>query len=232
VLVDPGAYSYVPDQWRQYFLSCDAHNTASIGGFFQRGIYFATGTGSARLHSAVDSGSIVVINGSRDLEDGGRQERSWAWIPGHGLVVADRITGPSRRVQLSYHLGSDLRARSDGSSAVVESGTGVPIAVIREHRKGIELRVEQGWVSPSVDRRVQAPVLAQSDTLRPSLFVTEFVLAGLPADGRTAPSVVTALTSSGEGAQVRIHTPTGDWILELGGQPGHQALRSAAVRSH
>jgi len=232
MLVDPGAYSYFPDRWRHYFLSCDAHNTASLGGVFQHGAYFATGTGSARLHSAVDSGSIVVINGSRDLEDGGQQERSWAWIPGHGLVVADRITGPSSTVQLSYHLGSGLRARSDGSSAFVESETGLPLAVIRGFRKGVELRLIQGWVSPSIDRREQAPVLLQSDSLRPSLFVTEFVLAGLPPLGDTVPSVITAVNSSGAGAEVRIHTPAGDWILDLGGPPGHQALRSAGVRSH
>jgi hypothetical protein len=185
---------------------------------------------------AEDLGSIVVVSGQRELDGGGHHERDLIWIPGHGLVVADRVTGSEGPLGLSFHLGSGLRARPSGEGEVDVTDSGTSVMRIRAHGPHTEWRIirgettpTQGWISTSEHVRIPADVITIADSGRSTLFVTEFMLSD-PGAGRGGRESAVESVTSGDGvAALRLRAGNELWTVTIGA-PGSPVRDSAASK--
>lgn len=231
IVADPGAYSYSADVWRRYFVSCEAHNTISTEAIFQDGVFFPVGTGQAQLETAVDSGEIAAIFGSRSLPEGGMQQRAWVWIPRRGLVVVDLVDAPPGALRQLFHLGEGIRAVIAGDTArLVDEKTGILLARVVRHAPRVapwqvitgSRTPLQGWISPARGQAIPADVLVASASSRPAVFVTEFILADPLPSGAAPPTLVSSIAQNGTNLAVRVSAGKTEWLVHLrsdGGSP-------------
>jgi hypothetical protein len=150
ILADPGTYCYHGDpEWRSYFRSTIAHNTAEIGGRSQS----AEGGPFMWLRHAQawelevripDLDWIAEHDGYASLSPQAWHRRSVRLDPAaRGIDITDVIDGGDKEVRLAFHLGPLVRARLDGPRAVL-TWPGSPVA---GSRAGLELPGGLEWTS-------------------------------------------------------------------------------------
>jgi hypothetical protein len=126
ILADPGTYCYHGEpQWRSYFRSTIAHNTAEIGGASQSvdGGPFLW-LRQARTRELVSDTPEVSWTAEHDgyasLRPAARHRRSVALNPGaRSLDITDVIDGGGHEVRLAFHLGPAVTAELDAATALL-----------------------------------------------------------------------------------------------------------------
>ena len=174
ILADPGTYCYHGEpEWRSYFRSTLAHNTAEIGGRSQSvdgGAFMWLRQASTReipvpepgLHWAAEhDGYAVLIPPIQHRRSVGLDKDKCA------IEITDVITGGSQDVRLAFHLGPDVQAVLDGDGAILSWDSGpararARLTLPRELKWSLhrgETSPILGWYSPSLGERVPAYTL-------------------------------------------------------------------------
>lgn len=176
VLADPGTYCYHGEpQWRSYFRSTIAHNTAELDNRDQSadgGPFLWVRHANGRVVEVRDIGDAVEWSAEHD---GYRTLDSPAWHrrrvrldrASRTLDVVDEITGGSHAIRLAFHLGPDVTAELAGSYALLRwSDACAPGSALMELPESLRWSVHRGednpvlgWYSSSLGRRTPAVTL-------------------------------------------------------------------------
>lgn len=167
ILADPGTYCYHGEpEWRSYFRSTIAHNTAEIGGRSQSvdaGPFLWSRHARTRRLPAPDGGWSAEHDGYAAL---GATHLRAVHLAGRRVVITDVIeTGP-HEVRLAFHLGPQVRAKLDGPRAQLiwepgkadRPGTAamnLPAALEWQLHRG-ETEPILGWYSSRLGSRIPA----------------------------------------------------------------------------
>ncbi|HEY1704918.1 MAG TPA: alginate lyase family protein [Trebonia sp.] len=168
ILADPGTYCYHGEpEWRSYFRSTIAHNTAEIGGRSQS----AEGGPFMWLRQAQawelevpspDLDWIAEHDGYASLSPQAWHRRSVRLDPAaRGIDITDVIDGGDKQVRLAFHLGPLVRARLDGPRAVLTwPASPVPGEACLELPGSLDWTAHRGetspilgWYSPGLGQR-------------------------------------------------------------------------------
>jgi hypothetical protein len=175
ILADPGTYCYHGErEWRSYFRSTIAHNTAELDGQSQsseRGPFMWARHAQAREVEVIDDGDIArwtaEHSGYASLDPPATHRRSVLLDrASRSLDIIDEIEG-RHQVRLAFHFGPEVHVELDGSSAALKwPQTGTPGAAQLELPGVLQWSLHRGetdpilgWYSPSLGRRVPAYTL-------------------------------------------------------------------------
>ena len=173
ILADPGTYCYHGErEWRSYFRSTIAHNTAELGGRSQsseRGPFMWARHAQAREIEVIDDGDIArwtaEHSGYASLDPPALHRRSVLLDrASRSIDIIDEIDGGGQDVRLAFHFGPDVQVQLDGSCAALSwPQAGTPGAarlelpgVLRWTLHRGETDPILGWYSPGLGRRVPA----------------------------------------------------------------------------
>jgi hypothetical protein len=173
ILADPGTYCYHGQpEWRSYFRSTIAHNTAELNGQWQStqgGPFLWLRHAQGREGEVHDDGAVARWVGEHDgygaLSPPGLHRRSVSLDrASRSIEIADEIGGGSYDIRLAFHFGPVVQARLYGCSAELNwpaaptPGT-ASIDLPHELRWSLhrgETDPILGWYSPGLGRRVPA----------------------------------------------------------------------------
>lgn len=208
VLADPGTYCYHGDpQWRSYFRSTIAHNTAELGGQSQSaegGPFLWTRHARTQETAVSDDGATASWTADHDgyssLSPPARHRRSVRLDrAAEQLEIVDEIEGGGHDVRLAFHCGPDIEAELDQSSAVLRwagpSGPGLARLELPDQLEWSLLRGEtdpiSGWYSPHLGERIPAFTFVGGGRFAPGkplttrlTFITESKTAASDVSGR------------------------------------------------
>jgi hypothetical protein len=156
ILADPGTYCYHGEpQWRSYFKSTIAHNTAEIGGQSQSadgGPFLWTRHAVTRELDVPDPALTWAAehDGYQALSPRASHRRTVRLDPGADAVeITDVIDGGSHQVKLAYHLGPQVRVSLNGATAELSwPDAAVPGAARLTLPAGLEWRAYRGSTTP------------------------------------------------------------------------------------
>jgi hypothetical protein len=173
ILADPGTYCYHGErEWRSYFRSTIAHNTAEFGGQNQSregGPFLWVRHATTREVEVIDDGDIArwvaEHDGYASLRPSALHRRSVLLDRASRSVdIIDEIEGGSHDVRLAFHLGPDVQCELDESSATLSWPAAPAAGAARlELPPGLRWSLHRGetdpilgWYSPGFGRRVPA----------------------------------------------------------------------------
>jgi hypothetical protein len=194
VLADPGTYCYHGEpEWRSYFRSTAAHNTAEIGGRSQSvegGPFMWQRQARASESEASELSWTAEHDGYAALRPPASHRRSVRLHPaGPSIEITDVIDGAGHEVRLFFHLGPEVMAELAAGAATLTwpaaGGAGgarleLPGELDWSLHRG-ETDPILGWYSPSLGLRVPA-----------------FTLVGLGRSTRSVPLVTRLRFGPGE----------------------------------
>jgi hypothetical protein len=175
ILADPGTYCYHGDpEWRSYFRSTIAHNTAELGGRSQSsegGPFLWLRHAQAREIEVIDDGDIASWIAEHDgyaaLDPAATHRRSVLLDrASRSIDIIDQITG-SHDMRLAFHLGPEVQAQLEDSCATLSWPEAAVAGAARlELPPGLRWSLHRGetdpilgWYSPGLGRRVPAVTL-------------------------------------------------------------------------
>jgi hypothetical protein len=174
ILADPGTYCYHGDpEWRSYFRSTIAHNTAEIGGCSQsaEGGPFMWQRHARTRQIEVSDPDVswtAEHDGYAGLRPSASHRRSVRLdTAARAIEITDVIDSAAHDVRLAFHLGPDVEADFEDTGAVLRWPSAVTPGTARlelppelhwsRHRG--ETHPVLGWYSPGLGRRVPAVTL-------------------------------------------------------------------------
>jgi len=210
---DAGRWGYYEDELdRRYARSADAHNvlTADEADFDWRS---ATPYGSG-IEAAGEGGGwyVIVVRNALLERQGVRHRRALFYLPGHVLVVLDRVTSEAKHAYVRHlHLGSGIEAeRKD--SRVMLSGK-VTRATLTEYDGAAEVALARGrdeprlgWTFPGDRERTAAWSMTLRSHAKTTTQASTLSLGGEPV-------LVTAASSKAERVAVELD---GDYTISCG----------------
>jgi hypothetical protein len=175
ILADPGTYCYHGEpEWRSYFRSTIAHNTAELGGRSQSsdgGPFLWLNHANAREIDVRDDGENAEWTAEHDgylsLDPPARHRRTVRLNRAARILdITDEIGG-GHEVRLAFHLGPDVQADLDGASAVLRwPRAATPGAARLELPRALTWSLHRGetdpilgWYSGGFGHRVPAATL-------------------------------------------------------------------------
>jgi heparinase II/III-like protein len=175
ILADPGTYCYHGEpEWRSYFRSTLAHNTAELGGRNQSaegGPFLWLRHASCREIDATEQGDVsrwtAEHDGYTDLRPPGQHRRTVTLDrAARSIDIVDEVSG-GYDVRLAFHLGPCVRAGLDGTSVTLTwPDAATPGAARMALPDGLEWSLHRGetdpilgWYSGGLGRRVPAVTL-------------------------------------------------------------------------
>lgn len=173
ILADPGTYCYHGErEWRSYFRSTLAHNTAELGGrssSAEGGPFMWVRHARTREIEVIDEGDIARWTAEHDgyasLDPPALHRRSVLLDRASRSVdIIDEIEGGEHEVRLAFHLGPEVQAELAGSDAELRwataSGQGTARLELPSRLSWSLHRGESdpilGWYSPGLGHRVPA----------------------------------------------------------------------------
>jgi Heparinase II/III-like protein/Heparinase II/III N-terminus len=171
ILADPGTYCYHGErEWRSYFRSTIAHNTAELDGQSQSsegGPFMWVRHARAREVEVIDDGDIARWTAEHDgytsLDPPALHRRSVLLDrASRSIDIIDEIEGGRHDLRLAFHFGPEVQVQLDGSCALLNwptaSGSGVAHLELPSGLRWTLHRGERdpiiGWYSPGLGRRV------------------------------------------------------------------------------
>jgi Heparinase II/III-like protein/Heparinase II/III N-terminus len=176
ILADPGTYCYHGDpEWRSYFRSTIAHNTAELAGLSQSGDggpFLWLRHANAREVNVQDLGDAVEWTAEHDgylaLKPPSRHRRTVRLDrASRSIDILDEIRGGRHDVRLAFHLGPEIEAELDEACAVLRwpgaaapgmARLELPLLLVWSLHRG-ETDPILGWYSSSLGHRVPAITL-------------------------------------------------------------------------
>jgi len=240
VLVDPGFHCYNGDPaWEVHFRRTRAHNTAQIDGLDQsRHVHKMAWSRvfAPRPEAFVPGERGGAAAGSHDgYSRIGVTHRRAVWLHETGIcIICDQFTGTgSHDIEINYQFAPGVAALGDATAVLYEHAelawTGTT-ALTSELRCG-GAEPHQGWIAPSLGRRVAAPRLTLKGRFQApvSMYLT-VALPRLCQDERR--SIVESQTDR---LSIGLRTPAGDLIrvalpIEIAQVSGRELLERLDVR--
>jgi hypothetical protein len=156
ILLDPGTYTYVEAEWRNWFRGSEAHNTIRIDGRDQ-----AEAAGPFRWLSPPKV--TVKLWESSQTEDrleavceysGFQHRRRVLFLKPHRLLVMDDIEGPpgEHEIEQLWHPGEALEEFTPGCFRL-----GAAAILVFASPGAVEVR--EGWRSPVFGEKMPSPVI-------------------------------------------------------------------------
>jgi len=171
ILADPGTYCYHGEpEWRSYFRSTIAHNTAELDGRSQSsegGPFMWVRHAHSREIEVIDDGDIARWTAEHDgyasLDPPALHRRSVLLDrASRSIDIIDEMEGGSHDVRLAFHLGPEVQVELDGSCARLNWPAATAPGTARLelpprlqwslHRGGSNPVL--GWYSPGLGRRI------------------------------------------------------------------------------
>ena len=173
ILADPGTYCYHGErEWRSYFRSTIAHNTAEVDGRSQSsegGPFMWVRHAHAREVEVIDDGDIATWTAEHDgyssLDPPALHRRSVLLDrASRSIDIVDQIDGGSHDIRLAFHLGPEVRVELNGSWAALDWPTASTPGVARmELPPDLEWTLHRGetdpilgWYSGGLGQRIPA----------------------------------------------------------------------------
>ena len=173
ILADPGTYCYHGEpEWRSYFRSTIAHNTAELDGHSQSsegGPFMWVRHADAREVEVVDDGDIARWTAEHDgyasLDPSALHRRSVLLDrASRSIDIIDEIEGGSHDIRLAFHFGPEVQVEFDGVGAILDwPGAATRGTARLELPSGLRWTLHRGesdpilgWYSPGLGRRVPA----------------------------------------------------------------------------
>ena len=170
ILADPGTYCYHGEpEWRSYFRSTIAHNTAELAGRSQSvegGPFMWQRHALTREIHVSDLSWTAEHDGYASLRPSARHRRSVRLDPEKScLEIIDVVIGGGcHDVRLTFHLGPDVHAElEDGCALLKWPSAGTSCTARLELPHGLRWSLHWGetapilgWYSPGLGRRVAA----------------------------------------------------------------------------
>jgi hypothetical protein len=174
ILADPGTYCYHGEpEWRSYFRSTIAHNTAELTGRSQSvegGPFMWRRHARAREIQVSDLSWTAEHDGYTSLSPSARHRRSVRLDPKRAsLEIIDVVSGGCHDIRLAFHLGPDVHAELDDGCALLAwpatgaPATSAPCTARLKLPRGLRWSLHRGetapilgWYSPGLGRRVPA----------------------------------------------------------------------------
>ncbi|MDH7473680.1 MAG: alginate lyase family protein [Anaerolineae bacterium] len=250
LIVDPGVYTYhLGRQWRNYFRSTPAHNTAVVDGEDQSlllGTWHILRPARVTLHEWVTTRQFDFVDGSHDGYTRLRQpiihRRQIFFAKPEYWVIFDLLNGQGQhRFDLYFHLMPDARVSLDplSGAARIEYSNGVGLLVCPAIYAGSQAEVIagsldpiQGWVSRYSGEKTPAPTLRYGKVIdAPTMFVT--VLYPSARMDRAAVRVSPLVVTDGErafdevtvtGLRVEVGPYVDYLVVDRREQPGRKAF--------
>jgi hypothetical protein len=179
LVVDPGGYGYVDDQWRQFFRSTRAHSTVEVDGLNQSEIFGMFGVGRTAHCTVTNWLTNECIDFVEALHDGYRvlpspviHRRTVLFVkpPPSYWIILDSLEGQGEHgLDLLFHLTPEARVeqKEDGSIVIWQArGTSTEIRSLMSPQDLPSVTIGQvepqiqGWVSRITGAREAAPVLS------------------------------------------------------------------------
>jgi hypothetical protein len=171
-LIDPGTFVYGADvKTRDWFRSTIAHNTARVDGQDQSltcAPFAWQTTASCNLIEFEDCGDYVVLLGTHDgyrrLGDPVMHTRSVMMLRKQtAFIISDRFDANKRHdYAVRYHFTSGCEANAFDNRIEARMLNGETLIInffaTGSRLNGINIRVEDGWVSTCYGQRTEAPV--------------------------------------------------------------------------
>jgi len=184
ILADPGTYCYHGErEWRSYFRSTLAHNTAELGGrnsSAEGGPFMWVRHARSREIEVIDEGDIARWTAQHDgyatLDPPALHRRSVLLDrASRSIDIIDEIEGGEYELRLAFHLGPEVQVELDGSDAVLRWPAAPVQGMARLElppRLGWSLHRGEsdpilGWYSPGLGRRIPAFTLLGSGRCAP-----------------------------------------------------------------
>jgi hypothetical protein len=173
ILADPGTYCYHGErEWRSYFRSTLAHNTAELGGrssSTEGGPFMWVRHARAREIEVIDEGDIARWTAEHEgygwLDPPALHRRSVLLDrASRSIDIIDEIEGGEHELRLAFHLGPEVQVELDESEAVLRwptaSAQGTARLELPSRLRWSLHRGETdpilGWYSPGLGRRIPA----------------------------------------------------------------------------
>jgi hypothetical protein len=164
LVVDPGSFAYTGPE-RDRFRGTAAHNTVQVDGLDQCefwGDFRAAALPRVEVAPLERHGDVVIAraahDGYRRLSDPVRHERVFAWWPGVGMVVLDRLRArDAHQARSRLHLAPEI-PRGDALAPA-----GLEVSALG----AASLAVVDGRYSPALGRSVEIAVLEQLRRVAP-----------------------------------------------------------------
>jgi hypothetical protein len=202
ILADPGTYCYHGDpEWRSYFRSTIAHNTAELAGRSQSGEggpFLWLRHANSREVNVQDIGDAVEWTAEHDgylaLKPPSKHSRTVRLDRASRSVdIFDEIRGGRHDIRLAFHLGPEIEAELDEACAVLRwpgaaapgmARLELPLLLAWSLHRG-ETDPILGWYSGGLGQRVPAITLlglGRSAPDEPLITRLEFLDTGTNAD--------------------------------------------------
>jgi Heparinase II/III-like protein/Heparinase II/III N-terminus len=170
ILADPGSYCYHGEpEWRSYFRSTIAHNTAELAGRSQSsegGLFIWGRHAQAREVEIVDDGDFArwtaEYDGYASLNPPALHRRSVLLDrASRSIDIIDEIEGGSYDIRLAFHLGPEVRVQLNNSCAVLDWPAASTPGAARLELPALRWTLHRGetgpilgWYAPGPERRV------------------------------------------------------------------------------
>jgi hypothetical protein len=158
ILADPGTYCYHGEpEWRSYFRSTIAHNTVELDGRNQSrdgGPFLWLSHANGRELGVADLGDIAEWKAEHDgylsLRPPTHHRRTVQLDrASRSIAIIDQIDGGSHGLRIAFHLGPDVRAELDGTSALLSwTGATAPGSARLELPCALEWSLHLGEMDP------------------------------------------------------------------------------------
>jgi hypothetical protein len=191
-IIDPGAYIYTADkEMRNLFRSAKYHNTVVVDDeeqnrFDEDELFTMNLDASVKVNRWLVTENYDFL----DAEHNGysrlnilhrrqiyfnKEEKYW--------VIKDMLTGEdTHKFELYFHFAPmKLKAKDE---LVIETGnkTGANIVIVPLETEGIKMKIENGWISYSYGKKVEAPIVKYSKIVEvPAEFVIVIATARVPS---------------------------------------------------
>ncbi len=194
-IIDPGTYVYTADkEMRNLFRSTKYHNTVVVDGEeqnrFDEDALFAMGfDATVKVNRWVMAENYDLLDAEhngysrlnvvhRRLIYFNKEEQYW--------VIKDMLTGEGgykHKFDLYFHFAPmDLKKEKDELVIETENKTGANIAIAPLETDELKLAIENGWVSYSYGKKLEAPIVKYSKTAEvPAEFVTIIATGRVPS---------------------------------------------------
>jgi len=210
ILADPGTYCYHGErEWRSYFRSTIAHNTAELAGrnsSAEGGPFLWVRHADAREIEVIDDGDIArwtaEHHGYAFLSPAVLHRRSVLLDRASRSVdIVDEIEGGRHELRLAFHFGPEVQVDlTDGAAMLGWPEARAPAAARMELPLGLQWSLHRGetdpilgWYSPGLGRRVPAFTVighGRSETGTPLVTRLEFIELGDPVQTTTSRQVI------------------------------------------
>ena len=222
ILADPGTYCYHGErEWRSYFRSTIAHNTAEIGGRSQSaesGPFMWGHQAKAREIDVAELSWVAEHDGYAALRPAASHRRAIRLNPTERMIeITDLIDSAGHEVRLAFHFGPLVQVALDKSNAFL---TWPDAAAGAEGRMELPSEFEWslyrgetepilGWYSPGLGRRVPTfTLLGRGQSVRGTPLTTRLQFGlkehhGLPAVYRRPVSLGPSDSAPGKPPELR-----------------------------